>query len=312
MFRFLITRAIGLVIVIIGVTFITFIFGYFAPGDPVRTMLGTNHYSLSLYNALKHTYGLDLPWWQQYFNFVVNALHGSFGLSYTYAERASWDVLKDGLPYSIELGLEALAATLLIGIPLGILSALRTGTATDTSITTVMMLFYAIPDFVFIVGFQLLMIWLYQNSLPSLPIVGWDTWQSRIGPVLITATTGAGYFTRLTRTTVLETLGQEFVKTARGKGLRERAVIGVHVLRYCCIPLLTIIGPSLAFIVTGIYITEALFNIPGLAYTTLQAISLRDYPVLQASTILTCTAVVFFNALTDIAYAVADPRIRVE
>ena len=174
------------------------------------------------------------------------------------------------------------------------------------------MLFYAIPDFVFIVGFQLLMIWLYQNSLPSLPIVGWDTWQSRIGPVLITATTGAGYFTRLTRTTVLETLGQEFVKTARGKGLRERAVIGVHVLRYCCIPLLTIIGPSLAFIVTGIYITEALFNIPGLAYTTLQAISLRDYPVLQASTILTCTAVVFFNALTDIAYAVADPRIRVE
>lgn len=172
MFRFLITRAIGLVIVIIGVTFITFIFGYFAPGDPVRTMLGTNHYSLFLYNSLKHTYGLDLPWWQQYFNFVVNALHGNFGLSYAYTERASWDVLKDGLPYSIELGLEALTATLLIGIPLGIFSALRTGTATDTSITTVMMLFYAIPDFVFIVGFQLVMIWLYQNSLPSLPIVG--------------------------------------------------------------------------------------------------------------------------------------------
>jgi peptide/nickel transport system permease protein/oligopeptide transport system permease protein len=311
LYRFLLSRAIGLVIVIFGVTFLTFIFGYFAPGDPIRTMMGL-HLDPLLYSTLKHTYGLDLPWWQQYYNYVVNAMHGQFGLSFYYPERYALDVLKDGMPYTIELGLEALATTLLIGIPAGVFSAVRANTHADTAMTTVMMLLYCIPDFVFIVFFQVVMIWLYQNSLPSLPIVGWDSWQSRIGPVLVISTTGAGYFARLTRTTVLETLGQEFVKTARGKGLRERAVLWVHVLRYCCIPLLTVIGPSLAFIVTGDFIAEAFFNIPGVGYNTLVAISVRDYPVLQASTILFSTSVVVFNALTDVAYAVADPRIRVE
>jgi ABC-type dipeptide/oligopeptide/nickel transport system permease component len=311
LYRFLLSRAIGLVIVIFSVTFLTFIFGYFAPGDPIRTMMGM-HLDPLLYRTLKHTYGLDLPWWQQYYNFAVNAMHGQFGLSFNYPERAAIDVLKDGMPYTIELGLEVLATTLLIGVPAGIFSALRANTHADTAMTTVMMLLYSIPDFVFIVFFQVLMIWLYQKNLPSLPIVGWDTWQSRIGPVLVISTTGAGYFARLTRTMVLETLGQEFVKTARGKGLRERVVLWVHVLRYCCIPLLTVVGPSLAFIVTGDFIAEAFFNIPGVGYNTLAAISLRDYPVLQASAILFSTSVVCFNALTDVAYAVADPRIRVE
>jgi ABC-type dipeptide/oligopeptide/nickel transport system permease component len=309
--RFLLTRAIGLVFVLLCVTFITFILGYFAPGDPIRVMMGM-HSDPVLYAQLKHLYGLDLPWWQQYINFVLNVLHGTFGLSYHYEGREAWDVLKGGLPFSIELGLESFAVTLIIGIPSGIIGALRANTHVDTAISTTMLLLYSIPDIVFIIFFQVFMVWLYNQGLPYLPVAGWDTWQARIAPVLITGTTGVGYFARLTRTTVLQVLGQDYIRTARSKGLIERVVISRHALRNSAIPLITVIGPSLAFLVTGVFITEQFFNIPGVSSITLDAIAQRDYPIIQATSVLTASAVVFFNALTDLAYALADPRIRVE
>jgi len=168
------------------------------------------------------------------------------------------------------------------------------------------------PDLAIIIGFQVLMVWLYQHNLPYLPVGGWDSWQSRIGPVLITGTTGVGYFSRLTKTSLLEVLGQDYVRTARSKVLFERIVISRHALRNALLPLVTVIGPSLAFIVTGVFLTEQLFNIPGVSSITLDAIFQQDFPILQATTVLTCTSVVIFNMLTDIAYAIVDPRIRVE
>lgn len=311
MIRFLLTRAIGLVFVLLCVTFITFILGYFAPGDPIRVMMGT-HFDPVLYANLKHEYGLDVPWWQQYINFVLNALHGTFGLSYHYQGRQAWNVLNTGLPFSIELGLESFAVTLIIGIPAGIVSALRANTNVDTTISSVMLLLYSIPDIVFIIFFQVFMVWLYNHNLPYLPVAGWDTWQSRIAPVLITGTTGVGYFARLTKTTVLQVLGEDYIRTARAKGIMERVVIYRHALRNASIPLITVIGPSLAFLVTGVFITEQFFNIPGVSSITLDAIAQRDYPIIQATTVLTAAAVVLFNALTDLAYAFIDPRIRVE
>lgn len=311
MLRFLLSRAIGLVFVLLCVTFITFILGYFAPGDPIRVMMG-DHFNPALYAALRHTYGLDLPWWQQYLNFVANVLHGTFGLSFHYQGREAWDVLKEGLPFSVELGLESFAVTLIIGIPAGIIAALRSNSYVDTTVSSTMLLLYSIPDIVFIVFFQIFMVWLYNQGLPYLPVAGWDTWQSRIGPVLITGTTGVGYFARLTKTTVLEVLGQDYVRTARAKGLIERVVIFRHTLRNAAIPLITVIGPSLAFIVTGVFITEQFFNIPGVSSITLDAIAQRDYPIIQATTVLTAAMVVLFNALTDLTYAMIDPRIHAE
>jgi peptide/nickel transport system permease protein/oligopeptide transport system permease protein len=208
--------------------------------------------------------------------------------------------------------LEVLLVTIVLGIPSGILSALRANSHVDTSLTTVAIMLYSLPDIALIVGFQVIMVILYQNGLPSLPVAGWDTWQERIAPVLITATTGYGYFARLTRTSVLEALGQDYIRTARAKGLYERVVIYRHALRNACLPLITLIGPSLGFLVTGVFITEQFFNIPGVSAITLTAISQRDFPVLQATVILTSASVVFFNALTDVAYAIADPRIRLE
>ena len=156
------------------------------------------------------------------------------------------------------------------------------------------------------------MLWLATNDLPHLPLYGWDNLQERIAPVLITAITGAGYFTRLTRISLLEVLGLDFIRTARAKGLREQIVIVRHAMRYAFIPILTSIGPSLGYLVTGIYITERFFEIPGVSQFTLDAVNQLDYPVLQASVILTSFSVVVFNALTDVAYAFFDPRIRVE
>lgn len=311
MYRFLLTRAIGLVFVVFGVSFITFLMGYFAPGDPILALTG-GHTTHAIYMQLRHQYGLDLPWWQQYLNFLNNILHGSFGYSYEYQERTVWDIMKDGLSNSVELGLEILLVTLIVGIPAGLLAALRSNTSVDTSITTIAIFLYSLPDIALIVGFQLLMVWLYSQNLPILPIGGWNTWQSRIAPVLITATTGVGYFVRLTRISVLEVLGQDYIRTAHAKGLRERRVVYRHALRNACIPLLTLIGPSLGFVVTGVFITEQFFNIPGVSAITLTAVGQRDYPVIQATVIITSISVVVFNALTDIAYAVADPRIRLE
>ncbi len=216
----------------------------------------------------------------------------------------------NGLPYSVDLGLEVLAVTLLIGIPVGVITAMHANTGIDTALTAIMMIFFSVPDITLIVTFQILMVWLFQNGLPFLPPDGWNSWQSHIGPVLITATTGAGYFARLTRTTVLETLGKDFVRTAYAKGLQERVVMARHVLRYSSIPLITSIGVSLGYLVTGIFITEKFFNIPGISQITLTAIGQSDYPVIQAAVLLTGGSVVLFNALTDVVYVIVDPRIR--
>ncbi|HKV58258.1 MAG TPA: ABC transporter permease [Ktedonobacteraceae bacterium] len=311
MIRFIISRFVGLIFVLLSVSFITFLMGYFAPGDPIIALLG-NHTTPQIYQNLKHAYGLDLPWYQQYYNFLNNVLHGSFGYSFYYLQRPAWNVLSIGLPYSIELGLEVLIVAILLGIPSGIISALRSNTAADTTLTFIAILLYSMPDIALIVGFQVLMVILYAHNLPNLPVAGWDTWQARIAPVLITATTGYGYFARLTKTSMLEALGQDYIRTARSKGLTERRVVYRHTLRNACIPLITVIGPSLGFLVTGVFITEQFFNIPGVSQITLTAIAQRDYPVLQATVVLTSATVVIFNALTDVAYAIADPRIRIE
>jgi ABC-type dipeptide/oligopeptide/nickel transport system permease component len=311
MARFLISRAISLIFVLFAVSFITFIIGYLAPGDPIFFLLG-QHYTPALHAQISHAYGLDLPWWQQYYHFVVNALRGNFGYSYQYRDREVWEILKPLIPTSMELAGESLILALLMGIPAGIFAALRQNTIFDTGITTIMLLLYIIPDFVLIIIFQVLMVWLIVNKYPALPVAGWDSWQSRIGPVLIAASTSMGYYARLTRTALLEVLGQDYIRTARAKGLQERAVISLHALRNASLPLITVIGPSLGYLVTGLYFAEVGFNIPGIAAISVNAIFQFDYPVIQATGLIFSAAVVVGNAISDVLYVLADPRIKLE
>ena len=156
MAQFLAKRLIGLVVVVIGVTFTTFIVGYNAPGDPIANLLG-QHYTPSAYVALSHEYGLDLPWYQQYYNLLTGLLRLDFGRSFEFRNRPVWDILREGVPVSVELGLWALFLQIVLGVPLGILSAIKARTWSDTFNTTMMLILYAIPSFVFAIVAQVIM-----------------------------------------------------------------------------------------------------------------------------------------------------------
>jgi len=319
MLQFLIKRFVGLIFVIIGVTFITFIMGYYAPGDPIRGLLGT-HFNLQLYNELRHAYGLDVPWYQQYWNFLVNLAHFQLGYSFKTQGQPVWDILKEGVPVSSELGFWALFITIVVGVPLGIYSALKANTWIDTTTMGAMLILFSIPSFVFAVFFQVFVVWLDQNTGLAWPVAGWgNDWQYswsdiqfKLGPILVLAAISLAYYARLARTSMLEVLRQDFVRTARATGLREQVVIYRHALRNALIPLVTIIGLSFGLIITGAFFIEEIFNIPGIAQISISSINDRDYPVIQATVVLLAVAVVLGNLLSDILYTVVDPRIKIE
>jgi ABC-type dipeptide/oligopeptide/nickel transport system permease component len=318
MLQFLVKRLIGLVFVILCVTFITFIMGYLAPGDPIRNLLG-QHFTLKQYLQLKHAYGLDLPWYQQYLNYLNNLLHGNLGLSIIQANRPVWDMLRDGVPVSAELAFCALVIQIVVGVPLGILAALKANTWIDTVVMGVMLVFYAIPPFVLAVFFQVFVVWVDQHTGLNWPVSNWgnlwpQNWsdiQLKLGPILVFAALGMAYIARLARTSMLEVLRQDYVRTARAKGMSERVVIYRHAFRNAMIPLLTIIGLSIGLLVTGAFFIETIFNIPGIGQAAINSVSTRDYPVIQGTTVLLAIAVVIGNLLSDIFYTLADPRIKV-
>lgn len=323
MIQFLVKRFVGLLFVVIGVTFITFVMGINAPGDPIVGLLG-QHFTPQAYATLKHAYGLDLPWWQQYLNYLRNLFTFNFGLSYEYPNRAVWDILSSGVPISLELGLWALTLQLIIGIPLGILSALRANSWVDTLNMGGMLALYAIPVFVLAVFVQVFILWIDNvtggSSGINWPVAQWGlpwrySWsdiQFKIAPILVYAATGMAYYARLSRTTMMEVLRQDYVRTARAKGMRERVVIYRHALRNAMIPLVTIVGVTIGFLVTGAFFIERIFNIPGIAGITLTSIYSRDYPVIQATTVLLAVAVVLGNLVSDLLYTAVDPRIKIQ
>jgi len=320
MLQFLIKRFIGLLFVLLAVTFITFILGYLAPGDPIRNLLG-DHFDPVTYMRLKHQYGLDLPWYQQYFNYVVQLLHFNFGLSYYYQGQNVMDYLGPGLPVSAELGFWGLVLTFVIGIPIGIFAALRANTWVDTGAMGGSLILYAIPSFVLAVFVQVIIVYLDKATGFQWPVAGWggNAWQYsltniefRLAPILVYAAVGFAYIARLTRTTMMEVLKQDYVRTARAKGLSERAVIYRHALRNAMIPLVTVFGLSLATLVGGVFFIENIFNIPGVGQISLQAINDRDYTMIQATGIIFAVAVVVGNLISDLLYSVVDPRIKSE
>jgi ABC-type dipeptide/oligopeptide/nickel transport system permease component len=319
MIQFFVKRLIGLLFVLLGVTFITFIMGYFAPGDPIRDLMG-DKFNYDIWVRLRHQYGLDLPWYQQYFNYLTNILHFNLGASFHFKNRAVWDILKDGVPISAELVFWGFLLQLALGIPLGIFSALRANTWVDTFNMGFMLMIYALPAFVLAVFAQILILQLNKATGGQWPVSQWGTpWQYtwidlqyKLVPILVFGATGFAYFARLARTCMLEVLRQDYVRTARAKGMSEQIVIYRHALRNAMIPLVTVLGLSLGLLVAGSFFIESIFNIPGIAQITLNSIYQRDYPVIQATTVLIAIGVVMGNLLSDILYTVVDPRIKAE
>ena len=205
-------------------------------------------------------------------------------------------------------------------MPLGVYSALKANTWIDTTNMGIMLILFSIPSFVLAVYFQVIIVTIDQGTGSSWPVAGWGnnwqyTWsdiQYKLGPILVLSAISLAYFARLARTSMLEVLRQDYVRTARAKGMREQVVIYRHALRNALIPLVTVIGLSFGLIITGAFFIENIFNIPGIAQISISSINDRDYPVIQATVVLLAVAVVFGNLLSDILYTVVDPRIKIE
>ena len=308
--RFLVRRIAGLVFVIFGVTFVTFILGYLTPGDVVVNQLGV-HYTPILARQIRHFYGLDQPWYVQYGTFLNRLLHFDLGISWLDRTQTVWSILQQYVPVSATLGLSSLALAMILGIPLGMLAAVRANSRYDTVIQTLSLAFYALPSFVIIPFYDLAMIWLHNNNLPQLQVSGWGTWDTMIAPIFITGVNSFAGYLRYTRTSLIEVLRQDYVRTARAKGLSERIVLWRHAFRNALLPIITITGPAIGFVVTGLFITETLFNIPGIGALSISSISNRDFPVVQGITILLAVTVALMNLATDVVYGMIDPRIKV-
>jgi ABC-type dipeptide/oligopeptide/nickel transport system permease component len=192
-----------------------------------------------------------------------------------------------------------------------VLSALRQNSWIDRGNMVLMLALYSIPSFVLVPVVQLIDVALFMMKLPHLPVAGWGTPAHLVLPVLVLSAGSLGYIARLTRASMLEVLRQDYIRTARAKGLRPRQINYRHALRNALLPLVTVVGPSIAFLVTGAFVVENLFAVPGVGYIAIQSIGQRDYPVIQATTVILATAVVVMNLVTDLTYTFLDPRIRV-
>ena len=309
MSQLIIRRLISLPFIIFSITFVTFLVGYLAPGDPILAMMGSRT-DPATYERLRHLYGLDLPWYLQYGNYLSGLLQGNLGLSFRYQGRPVWDMISMGVPVSFGLGIVSLSLSMAVGIPVGLAASLRQNTAFDRVSMSLMLILYAVPSFVLIPVLRWINYQFYLRGLPSLPVAGWGRPEHWILPVIVLAAASMGFIARLTRTSMLEILRQDYIRTAASKGLRESRIHWAHAFRNAMLPIITVIGPSIAFLVTGAFVVETLFAIPGIGFLSVQAITQRDYPVIQSTTVILALAVVAMNLIIDLLYGVLDPRVQ--
>ena len=308
MIAYIIRRFLWLPVLLLIIAFITFALGYYGPGDPAQILLG-QHTNPTIVARIKHAWGLDRPFPVQYANYVWRALHGDFGESIVkYRGQPVRRLIGSFLPVTVQLNLVSGVLGVMIGIPLGIVAALRHGSWVDRLIMALVVGGISVPTFVK----APVLTYIFARLWRILPTGGWDGIFSTkvILPAVVLALGPMAVFTRQTRVGMLEVLGEDYVRTARAKGLAERAVVLRHALRNALIPLSTIMGFMLGGLVEGTFITEFWFGIPGLGRLGFEAFNARDYPIIITLTLLIAAAYGLANLLVDLGYGFLDPRIR--
>ena len=295
-------------VLLLMVSFITFALGQFGPGDPVEILLG-QYSDPETVQRIREQRGLDDNVAVQYTRYIFNVFQGDFGESFQYRGRSVSEILVKRVPVSAQLNLAALIISLGLGIPIGLFSALRQGTFWDTSSVAATLLAQSLP--VFLTAPVMLIV--FALWLDILPTHGWggffDT--RMIMPALVIGIPGVAIITRLTRASTLDVLHQDYVRTARAKGLPERTITYRHILRNALIPVVTTLGFSMAGLASGSFIVELYFGIPGVGLLAIESLFARDYPIIMAIVLLGTTLFVLANLLVDLAYPFLDPRIRV-
>lgn len=282
------------------------------PGDPARLMLGMNATEDAV-RALQEQMGLNQPLLARYLHWLGGLLTGDLGKSYTYAVPVI-DLVVERLAVSLPLALIALVLSALVALPVGIFSAARRGTFADTATMGIAQVGVAIPNF----WFALLLVYVFAVTLRLVPAGGFPGWSAGMWPALkalvlpsiALALPQAAILARVTRSSLLDVLGEDYIRTARAKGLTRRSVLYRHALRNAFIPILTILGLQFAFLLAGTIIIENVFYLPGLGRLVFQAITQRDLIVVESVVILLVATVILINLLVDLAYAVVDPRLR--
>ncbi len=252
-------------------------------------------------------FGLDKPLPIQYLNYLKGLVTLDFGPSFRYEGRTVTEIIADTLPTSVELGCYSLLLSILIGLPLGILSAYKQNTWVDFSAMFMAVAGISLPSY--FVG--AILIYVFALQLNWLPPALWDDWLSKILPTITLGTRPASLIARLTRAALLESIRSDYVRTARAKGLSESKVILKHALRNSLIPVVTLLGPLAAFVLTGTFVIEYIFAIPGMGKYFIDAVTNRDYPLIMGVTMVFGFTLVIANLIVDICYALIDPRIRI-
>ncbi|MFD6260504.1 ABC transporter permease [Micromonospora chalcea] len=313
MARFVLRRALQSAVVLIGVTLVVFLLLQLVPGDPVRVALGTR-FDQQTYDALRERAGLDQPLPVQYASYLGHALTGDLGVSFRTGQPVSQIVL-ERLPATLSLAVTAVLFALLVAFPLGIVAAVRSGSAVDHAARVFSQFGVSVPDF----WMGIMGILLFAGVLGWLPPSGYvaltedpGRWATHVAlPAVTVGLVTASILTRFIRSSVLEVLSADYVRTAEAKGLRNRVVIVRHVLRNALIPVVTVVAVQLASLLGGVIVIEVLFAWPGIGRLTFDAVQARDYPVLQGAVLLVAALFLLVNLLVDILYARLDPRITV-
>lgn len=306
MLHYILKRLLLLIPILVGVSIIVFTVLHMSPGDPAQIMLGPMASQESI-AQMRESLGLNKPLYIQYFIFLKNTLQGDFGRSI----RTNTPVIEEifsRLPATLKLSTLGMLLAIIIGFPLGVLAALKQNTIIDTTSSFLALIGFSIPNF----WAGLMLMLLLSVYIPVLPSSGYGSWQHLVLPSLTLAIQTIAVITRMTRSSMLEVIRQDYVKTARAKGISDKLVLVRHIIRNALIPVVTIAGLYFGHSLGGVVVTETVFSYPGVGRLLVDAIRSKDYPVVQAGILIFAVGVALINLIVDVVYAYLDPRIKAQ
>lgn len=306
MLSYIIRRLLFMVPVFLGVTLVVFLMLHLAPGDPVILIAGEQT-TPEAYKQIREELGLNRPLYEQYFSFLQGLLRGDLGMSLL-RRRPVAELIKEAMPVTIELSLAGLVVSYLIGVPVGILSAVKRDSLLDQAGMVAALVFVCVPTF----WLGLFLMYIFSVQLRMFPVSGYGGWYYLVLPSLALGLGGAALTARLTRSSMLEVIRQDYIQTARAKGLPGYLVVFKHAFKNALIPIITLLGLRLGWLVGGSISLEIVFSRPGMGRLMVNSILSRDYPVVQGVTLVLAACVMLGNLLADILYAAVDPRIRLK
>ena len=305
MAKYIVKRILLAIVTIWAVATLTFFLMNMVPGGP---FLSEKAISPQATAALEAKYGLDKPMGQRYLTYMADALHGDFGDSLKQRGRTVMDIIKMKFPVSAKVGGVSVLVSLLLGIPLGCLAALKRGKTLDSIISVVATCGIAVPSFVICT----VLMYFFGVKLKLLPTMGLTSLKHYVMPVMALSFYPTAYIMRLMRSSMLDVLGQDYMRTAKAKGVHGFKILFKHALRNAILPVITYVGPMLAYTVTGSFVVEKIFTIPGLGGEFIGAIQGRDYTLIMGTTIFLATLIIIMNVVVDICYKIVDPLIKLK